>query len=295
MYHAARDSAARDNILRFGPFRAATGGFAMERCPNEGARRDTCATPSDSLRQRSAIAAALGLAPPFRIRWHREPADAYDGFATLELGPITTDDFLAALQAATRPLETIVLVDARRTFGGRAEHMSRALSSLFERQGLSRSLVVDSSTLRVLAHRAERRLTIARVDGPVDISDARALEGALRSGRAPLEAELRATSIVQISPSRHASAVAWGQFRADESARRLLGECFARWLSRSLGGLHVAAPNDTIVRRALAADRTIRTRDLREVTGMLDIAVRAPRGRIESRITLDRATGAWYG
>lgn len=275
-----------------------------------GALSDSWLTDSDGMhmdrQQRSlahthsrsatlAAAAVSRLVPPFRFRWRREPADLVDGHATLDVCPAPLDDSLAAYLASTHPLDTVVVVDARRTFAGRAEHVSRSMRSLFERQGLSRSLIVDQSTLRALSQRTLRRLTVARVNGPVDVADARALELALRAGTPPLEAELRATAVAQFTPAHGSSTATWAQFRDDRAARHFLGQLTARWLGRVLGDPAVPPPPDAIVRGALATGGTIRAHDLHDSSATLDIAIRTARGRVSGRIALDRLTGAWYG
>ncbi len=250
-------------------------------------------------RRRNAGRARLGGAdstldairrPPLRIRFRYEPADCLDAHPTIEVAPLPPRLAIDALLAVTHPNLSTLLVDARRTLGGRSQRLSRHQTAVLERCSLSRSLPLDTAGLRQLGLHLARRGTIARIDGPVDAGDALALELALLRGATPLEADLRATAVLQISPLGHV----WSQWRSPELGRAFVTRAVASFVACA-AGLDPAqlAPVDAAALLGLPREGcVIRPRDVRIEDGCIVAKVRTPRG-IATRVVHDLATGAW--
>lgn len=256
----------------------------MERRRNLGARESEA--PSN---------VNVAVRPPFCVRFLHDPSDAIDGFPTLELHPLSNEAALRALAAFSLSGQTFVVIDALRTFCGRGEHMSLALRQRFDEAGLSRSLVVDSTQLLELGRLPHRRMTVAAIAGPIDISDALALERAVVSGLAPLDAELRAEAILQCSPRR----AVWSQFRDIHRARRFAGDAIASAVRSMIAtDVTLERPADTVIRELLGLDSagcTIRPRDITIEDDLVIVPLRSTRtGRVERSVAIDLITSRWH-
>ncbi|MFO0827544.1 MAG: hypothetical protein U0572_05280 [Phycisphaerales bacterium] len=255
----------------------------MERRPN-GAQR---ATATNQLE--------LARAAPFRARWRQDPIDDADGFPTVELHGVSIASAVRAFRTGLTLASSVLLLDALRCLSGRNERLSPALAAYFAQHGLSRSLRVDAPLIAELARCRDRRLTLAAIDGPVDAADAAALEASLSSGRPPLDAELRAATLVQCGHGR----AAWGQFRSAPQARRFVGDTFASAVARMIDAdAPLPRPQDSVLLGLVGVfvnGCVVRPRDLRVEDGTVVVPLRSSRsGRVAASCAFDRVTMRWY-
>jgi hypothetical protein len=215
--------------------------------------------------------------PPFRCTLRHEPGDVVDGHPTLELGPTASAIAIAAAIVATPRRCATLLVGA-----------GRMASDAHGGKRLGRSLLVDSAEAAAIAARQPGLAAVARIDGPIDDGDARALERAVAEGLPPLDADLRAACFVQIAPSGST----WSQWREPNAARVFASEIAVRYIA-SLAGLDARElPLDDAARRCLVrGDVRIRASDVR-LDGAV-VLVRVRRGQGSLVLAFDREIGRW--
>lgn len=211
--------------------------------------------------------------PPFRCTLRHEPGDVADGYPTLEIGPSSVAVAVAAAIGATRRRCSTLLLGALR--GPRDARIGR-------------SLLVEAADASQVASRHSALVAIARIDGPVDDGDARALERAVAEGRPPLDADLRIDSFVQIAPC----GAIWSQWREPASARAFAGALAVRYIA-SLVGLDARELelDDAARRCVVRGDARIRASDVRLDGAMLWVRVR--RDGASRVIGFDRGIGRW--
>ncbi len=231
--------------------------------------------------------------PPLRVRLHHEPADDIHGYPTVELSPCPLATAIAVLGRVTSPLSSTLLVDACRTVTPRTSRLPRAWRDLLERETLGRSVRIDDSTLRSLHQLGERRWTIARIDGPLDATDAFALEQAILSGQVPLDADLRASVVMQTCPQRSAGSAVWAQCRDLETARAFIAAIVTHFVARCAAcPVESLPPLPPALLRIPASGFSIRPRDVRCESA--NVMARVRRGnRTILNLVADRSTGLW--
>ncbi len=227
--------------------------------------------------------------PPFRIRLRHQPADDPQGYPTVELSPCPTTVAVSALVRATSRSSSTLLVDAIRSVATRSGRVSREWQGLFHRAALNHSVLIDDTTLRSIARFGERRWTIARIDGPVDSSDATALEQAIVGGITPLDADLRTSAILQVGPHR----ATWAQFRDLDAARQFVADAINHFVADTLElPVDALPPLTPSLLRVSASHLCIRPRDVRVDGTSVLVPLRVTK-RKTITLVADRATGAW--
>lgn len=259
--------------------------------------------PSDSAVMRDrAVSAALAAAiqrPPLRVKLRHEPRDRVDGYPTMELTPCGAATALATLDRVALPPRggrvTKVLVEGRRLLEAGESRLSHARREVLRSKVIGASLLIDTTDAIELARACDERLTIATIDGPVDESDAKALEEAVASGQTPLDADLRASGMIQVGGFDRRWSPLWGQFREIAIARRFASRLLTLYVARSLGRPVTWLPSiDLDGLRLPTSIFTVRPGDIRMDGVTIVVPVRsAARGAIVN-LTLDCTTERWY-
>jgi hypothetical protein len=250
----------------------------------------------DSRRSNISPAAAQALTeamrrPPLRVTMRHEPCDRIDAFPTVTLSPCGTASAMLALDRAMRWRGTKLLIGGARFLDERSNAFTNAMRDRCEGLRLGSSLLVDTAAVIDIGRIAESRLTVASVDGPVDASDARAIESAIAGATPPLDADLRASAVLQCGTDRQV----WAQFRDITIARRFLAALVTHYVARVLDEPMDALPFlDLETLRLPVPGFTIRPRDVRVDGCSVNLTVRAAAGRTMLRLTADRSTGRWY-
>jgi hypothetical protein len=227
--------------------------------------------------------------PPWRFRVRHEPSDRIDAYPTVDL-PAAPPTWAVDALFATWPIgPSIVVVDLLAIAAGRRTRARRALKDLLAREGLSASVVADPASVRRFVTLADRPLTVALIDGPVDRADVLALERSIAAGEPPLDAELRAAVVAQIGPRRGL----WAQCRGIGDAWRLTERLTARALALAAGVERIPDPVLADV-APVGATFLVRPGSVSVEDGTLTapiILADRPRRTVVARLHCDLATG----
>jgi hypothetical protein len=241
-----------------------------------------------------AIAEAMRR-PPLRIAMRHEPHDRVDAYPTFDLTPCSSATALTVLDRVMRDAGTSVLIE-----GAKMILAGKSALTYAEREALRDSVVGNSLTVDVpgaiaLTRATAERVTVARIDGPVDISDTCALEAAVSSGATPLDADLRTTAVLQLGGECSRWMPVWAQFRdcaaAKRFAARMLLLYVARVTGRPAGSIPTIHPDAL---RLPTSGFTVRPQEIRTDGVTIVVPVRTVSGRRTVNLTLDCTTERWY-
>lgn len=244
-------------------------------------------TPGPAAR---ALAEALRR-PPLRVTMRHEPTDRIDAYPTLTLSPCGTASALHALDRALGHAGAKLLIDGARLLETRGNAFTNAMRDRLDAARLGSSLLVDTATAIEIGRMAATRVTLACIDGPVDASDARAIERAIAGATPPIDADLRAMTVLQCGANRQV----WAQFRDLAVARRFLASIVTSYVARVIDeSIDSVPPLDLGAIRLPAPAFAIRPNDLRIDGCTIALKVRSASSRTILTLTADRSTGRWY-
>lgn len=272
----------------------------MEPCrsdnPFDGPADEQVSRPAREARRAYAKALAEALRrPPLRIRSHYEPQDRIDAYPTIELTPCSAATALLALDRVTRGSATMVMVEGGQLLEPGESTLCHADRELLAESVIGASITTDTTGALGIARATDRRLTIARIDGPVDVSDTTALERAMACGATPLDADLRATAVLQVGGECARWMPIWAQFRDAAVARRFTARMLLLYVARVTGRSPASLPTiDSESCRWPTAGFTVRPRDIRTEGVTIVVPLRSATGRVTVTLTLDRTTERWY-
>jgi hypothetical protein len=237
----------------------------------------------------SRVALCRSALPPLRARLHHEPLGDVHGLPTIALSPCPLATAIRAAIAAAPAASSTLLVDALRSTSLRRERRHGDMRLRLERTRLSSSATTDDAGLGALEVHAHRRWTIARIDGPIEASDAVALERALHGGTPLLFAELRAALVLQTSPW----ASTWVQCRDHAIARTFAAVAVTRYIGMVLKlPTEALPPLPSDLLADVRGDWTIRPHEVRLRGPRVFVRVRSASGACV-RLVADRAIGTW--
>ncbi len=244
-------------------------------------------TPGPAAR---ALAEALRR-PPLRVTMRHEPTDRIDAYPTLMLSPCGTASALHSLDRALGHSGAKLLVDGGHLLEDRGNSLTNAMRDRLGATRLGSSLLVDTATAIEVGRMGATRITLACVDGPVDASDARAIERAIASATPPMDADLRAAAVLQCGANRQV----WAQFRDLAVARRFLSSLVTGYVARVIDESIDSVPAlDLGAIRMPAPSFAIRPNDFRIDGCTIAVKVRSASSRTILTLTADRSTGRWY-
>jgi len=241
-----------------------------------------------------------GLLAPLRAR-----IDARPWGHELSIDPMTARDGARAWDRLG-PSGAAVLIFERHLDDRAATTrcgLDRALDEMsitpIESFGFARHLVAGDGFTRLVSSPRVLGLVAARVDGPVETGDVRAMARAMAMRRSPLEAELRVSSTIEIQGGRLRTASARNRndllpFVA-ESFRNFLGAMRSEWTAP------VALPDLGLVERLFEASGQILVRPIEAeiYSTAIDIGVvTAPAGEMrpaDCSLIYDLFGNTWHG
>jgi hypothetical protein len=255
-------------------------------------------TPHDKRSKRRAAARALAEAihrPPLRVEFRHEPADRIDAYPTVRVSPCGIATALGTLERVTRSARSTLLIEGGRALTAGESTLSQSRRESLRGAVVGASLMIDISGAIDVVRSTGGASTVVRIEGPVDAGDAAALELAVSSGTMPLDADLRASAVVQLGGECERWSPVWAQFRELDAARAFVARLIVLYVSRVTRRPVAALPLlDLSTLPRLGGLFMIRPRDIRSSGPTTVVPVRAATGRAIVKLTLDRTTERWY-